>query len=277
MTTKVLKVQPVKRPPKTTLAVLRRSLPDPEQTIEKWVRVSKDEAIDIKNSRESKGRFFAPKPVTARLSVETVARWLGCSEANVRDIECAKVLRKKTKAGRLRKLVRRLTYNQAEIMANQAAINIGWLLGDNPANPFDWYGRPYTPETFKERQAELARRKQDRKFAAHLVQVNLAKGTAILAATLLRAFQDGKDDVVALRVIDTLRGLYRDVDKTGIDRNGLVGSFLAGRHKTTRPDLKPTLHAWEAHFRKMLPQRLKPKPRPAKPTAKSAKRKPARR
>jgi hypothetical protein len=66
------------------------------------------------------------------------------------------------------------------------------------------------------------------------------------------------------------------VEKAGVDRNGLVGSFLAGRHKTPRPDLKPTFDTWEAHFQKLIPQRPQPKARPAKPTGKAAKRKTAR-
>lgn len=240
---------------KTPLAALRAMLTYGEKT------------INVRDPKSGKG---VPVKQPARLTADTVAEWLGCSKQNVTDIECAKILRKKTRSGGVRKLRRQLSFGQAEILSNQTAINIGYLLGDNPANPVDWYGNPYTQKIFDDRQAELRRRKQDRKFATHLAQVNLAKGTAILAATLLRAFQDGQDDLVALRVIDTLRGLYLDVDKTGVDRNGLVGSYLAGRHKITRPDLRPTLDTWEGQFRKLLPERSQP--RAAKPTRKPAKR-----
>ena len=193
--------------------------------------------------RDSKSGLWFPQPQPARLKAETVAKWLGCSVQNVTDISCAKVVGGK---------VRRLTQVQAEVIANQTAANIGWLLGANPAKPVDWYGRPYTQAAFDDRQAELWRRKQDRKFAAHLCQVNFAKGVALLGAILLRAFQDGNDGV-ALRITDTLRGLYLESDRTGSDRNGLVGSYLAGRHKATRPDLRPTLAKWEAAFQKVLP------------------------
>jgi hypothetical protein len=202
-----------------------------------------------KSVRNSKTGDFEPDFFPAPLPVGTVAKWLDCSDENVQSIESGRV---------------NLTREKAELFSNQTATHTGWLLGRNPANPIDWYTRPYTPTAFKERQAELKRRKNDRKFAAHLVQVNFAKATAILAAILLRAFQDGKDDIVALKVTDTLRDLYFDADKTGVDRNGLVGSFMAGRHKTTRPDLKPTLDAWEAHFQKMLPKQPQPKAWPAK-------------
>ena len=214
---------------KTPLAALRAML------------VLGEKAVKV---RDSKSGLWFPQPQPARLKAETVAKWLGCSVQNVSDIECAKVV-----GGR----VRRLTQVQAEVIANQTAANIGWLLGDNPALPVDWYGRPYTQAAFDDRQAELKRRKQDRKFAAHLCQVNLAKGVGILGAILLRGFQDGNDDAVALRVMESLRGLYLEVDKSGIDRNGLVGSYLAGRHKATRPDLRPSLAKWESAFEKVLP------------------------
>jgi len=230
---------------KTPLAVLRSMLTDGE------VETSK---------RNTKTGDFERVRVPAPLSVERVAEWLGCSPQNVQSIES----RRGT-----------LTLEKAELISRQTGINIGWLAGDEPTKPpVDWGQNPYTQETFNRQQAELKRRQQDRAFAAHLVQVNLAKGTAILAATLLRAFQDGNDDVAALRVIDTLRGLYCNVDKTGTDRNGLVGSYLACRHKKNRPDLKPILDIWEAHFQNMLPQRPQPKAPPAKPTGKAAKRKP---
>ena len=219
---------------KTPLAVLRSMLTEGEKQ---------------KSVRNSKTGDFEPDMVPAPLSVGSVAKWLDCSPENIQSVESGRV---------------KLTQERAELFSNQTAAHISYLLSGNPSNPIDWYNRPYTPAAFMERQAELKRRKNDRKFAAHLVQVYLAKGTAILAATLLRAFQDGKDDVVPLRLIEALKSVYFDVDKTGIDRNGLVGSFMAGRHKTTRPDLKPTLDAWEAHFQKMLPQRSQPKARPAK-------------
>ena len=214
---------------KTPLAALRAALTLGEKTVK---------VLDAKSG------VWLPQAKPARLKAETVAQWLGCSVQNITDIECAKVV-----GGR----VRRLTQVQAEVIANQTAANIGWLLGDNPALPVDWYGRPYTQAAFDDRQAELRRRKQDRKFAAHLCQVNFAKGVAVLAAILLRAFQGGTDDLVAMRVMDTLRGLYLESDKTGADRNGLVGSYLGGRHKATRPDLRPTLAKWGAAFQKVLP------------------------
>ena len=215
---------------KTPLAALRAML------------VLGEKAVKV---RDSKSGLWFPQPQPARLKVEIVAKWLGCSVQNVTDVECAKVV-----GGR----VRRLTQVQSENIANKTAVNIGWLLSDDPTKPpVDWYNRAYSQETFNQRQAELQRRQQDRKFAAHLCQVNFAKGVAVLGAILLRAFQDGNDDGVALRVMDTLRGLYLESDKTGSDRNGLVGSFLAGRHKATRPDLRPTLAKWEAAFQKVLP------------------------
>jgi hypothetical protein len=194
--------------------------------------------------------------VPAPLTVERVAEWLNCSIGNVQGLESGRGT---------------LTWENALLFSNQTAANIAYLLSGNPGNPIDWYGNPYTQKIFEQQQVELKRRKQDRKFAAHLVQVNFAKATAIVAATLLRAFQDGKDDVVPLRLIEALKSVYFDVNKTGIDRNGLVGSFMAGHHKTTRPDLKPTLDAWEAHFQKILPQRPQAKARPAKATGKAAK------
>jgi hypothetical protein len=235
---------------KTPLAALRAMLTEEKEKTGRW---------------SNRKQEYKKKKLQVRLSADTVAKWLGCSKQNVTDIECAKVLRKKLKNGRVREIPRRLSFSQAELFSNQTAANIGYLLGNNPANPIDWYGNPYTQAAFDQRQAELKRRKQDRAFAAHLLQINLAKGTAILAAGLLRAFQEGKDDIVPLKMIEALKSVYGDVYDDPMDANGLLRSYLAGRHKTTRPDLKPILDTWQAHFQEMLAQRPQPTAQPARP------------
>lgn len=238
-----------KRLKKKTPAAVLRSLLTEEKEIE-VVRWSKRLQQEVKKK----------KKVRVRLSADTVAGWLGCSRQNVTDIECAKVLRKKLKNGQVREEIRRLRFEQAELFAKQTDADIGYLLGDNLANPIDSHGNPYRQATFDRCQARLEREKNDGEFPARMAQFKLAQGVRILAAILLRAFQDGKADVVASKVIKTLRELYLDVDKTGIDRNGLFGTRPKSMSTATRPDLKDTLDLYEAQFRKLLGKRRWPPP-----------------
>ena len=255
-----------RRKKKTPLAVLRAMLTFDEKTVKR---------------RDRKSGVWLPTKLPAPLSAGTVAEWLGCSKQNVTDIECAKVLRKKLKNGQVKKEKRRLSLEQAELFAKQTDADIGYLLGDNPANPIDNHGNPYRQETFDRCQARLKREKNDGEFPARMVQFKLAQGVRILASTLLRAFQDGKADAVTSKVIKTLRGLYLDVDKTGIDRNGLFGTRPKSISTATRPDLKDTLDLYEAQFRKLLGKRRWPPPdineMIERKLARPAKRKPARR
>ena len=214
------------------------------------------EGEEQKSVRNSKTGDFGKVMVLKPLSVHRVAEWLGDSPQNVQSIESGRG---------------KLTRENAELISNQTAANIGWLLAGNPANPVDWYNNPYTPAAFKQRQAELTQRKNDRKLAALLTQTHFAKATAMIAAILRRAFQNGKEDIGALRLIEALRPLYSGAIETRQDPNNFVASFIACRHTIIRPDLKPILDTWEAHFQKMLPQGPQPKARPAKPTGKTAK------
>lgn len=164
------------------------------------------------------------------LKAKTLAGWLDCSVWNVQTLE--------TRAS--------ITLASAELIANQTGINVGWLMGKDTKKPIDWYGRPFTQATFDERQAELRKRQSNPKLRLHRVNVDFAKCCAFAGAILLRAFQTGKEEVAAQRLLGTLREFYFDVDKSGVDPNHLVSAWMRGRHTVTRPDLGPTLAAWEA-------------------------------
>jgi hypothetical protein len=166
----------------------------------------------------------------ARLSVKDVAGWIGLSVSSVNSLESG---------GRMG-----LTRANAELIMSQTAVNYGWITGGNPKAPvIDWYGHPYTQETFDERQAELKRDASNPKMEAHKVTIDLAKGVAFLAATLLHAYQTGQGEVCARRMVDTLRQEFIAMSG-GMDHNGLVSKFIA-RHTITRPDLGRILGGWE--------------------------------
>ena len=215
---------------KTPLAVLRSMLTDGTTTRTKLIPKTK-------TLKASYQKVTVPAPLT----VKSVAKWLGCSEGNVQGIECGRT---------------KMTRENAELIAKQTDANIGYLLGDNPANPIDSNGKPYRLETFDRRQAHLKLEKNDRVSSGHMMQWKLVQGVTNLAAILLRAFQDGTEDVVFSKVMKTLRKLYLDVDKTGIDRNGLFDSAYGSISTATRPDLKDPLDRWEAHFQKMAGKQL---------------------
>ena len=105
---------------------------------------------------------------------------------------------------------------QTPAISNQTGANISYLLGDNSASPIDWYNHPYTHKLFDERQAESKRRKQDRAYAAHVVHGSFARAISMLAATVLRFFQDGKEELVSQRVFAALRSVFYDREWTAM-------------------------------------------------------------
>jgi hypothetical protein len=246
--------------------------------------------------KAQRGRMTVP----ARLKVEAVADWLGCSVANVRDIESAKVGRKLKNGERL---IRQLTPEQAEIVADQTGVNRLWLLDNDPSKPIlNWRGEPYDPKDFARRQQSLKRvalaRQQDASSFANpksigemfTQQRHLAEKFAMLAAIMLRGIERGQADIYDYKLGKALRKIYGDT-QPGEDAHEMgdlvMKACFHGNPTRTRPDVGPLLDAWEARFKEIanrksggklplvyLPQaKSLPAVRPAvsKPTGKTAK------
>jgi hypothetical protein len=229
---------------KTTLAVLRNMLTDPDKQKTVMVRDGKSDS------------HYKPKNVPARLTVETVAKWLGCSPFNVRDIESRKAGRKLQNGERL---IRELTPEQAAILAHQTAVKLRWLSNNDPSKPvINWLGKPYTQKDFDQRQAEIKSGKDN--FANPLteremiVQVNrLAEYFGMVTAILLRALERGQADLCEIKLKKALWQIYdQPNDQPARDWNDLtMTAIYHGNPTLTRPDVGPLLDAWETRFKEI--------------------------
>lgn len=279
----------VKRLPKTTLRLLRQMLPDPKKTKEKWARISKDEGREREESGERVSwcgeRAFVRKPFSTCLSVETVARWLGCSVANVRDIESAKVGRDGKK--------RRLRLEQCKILNLQTDINFDWLMDNDISKPpINSQGRPYTPNDFAQAQARLKSFSKPASLHDRVVQVNrLAEYFGMVAANWLQGLERGQADVYDYKLRKALRGAYDFHGERGAQEWQDLGlkAIFHGKIKLHRPDVGPLLDAVEARFKEIdnrksggkapleFPKPARPVTAARKPAIRKAGRKPARR
>ena len=144
-----------------------------------------------------------------------------------------------------------MTLPNAMLIASQTAVHFDWLLGDDPDRPIiDWYGNPYTQETFDARQRELGKR--DCKSEAHLAAVDFAKCCGLVGAILLLTTQRGERELGFQRIREGLVGVYHDFDKTDTDKSGLLFRYLACRPTVTRPDVRPILDTWEARMKRYI-------------------------
>jgi hypothetical protein len=246
MTTKLVNA------PKSVLAAARRELLDPaaEPTI-KWVRASKRKRSAAK-TQTIKGRFMVQKHFPARLSVERVAGWLDCSEANIRDIECAKMVKGER---------RRLTPEQAEVLSIQMGVSLKCLLDNDPSKPvIGWDGRPFSQWHFDDRQKEIARggAKPQTVRDAVCVRNSLVECCGMLAALILRGLRRGNPDIVAHKVKGAMARLYRQT-APGEGSSELVELVdMALNHdypSLTRPDVGRLFQEFDSRSTAILRER----------------------
>lgn len=233
--------------------------PDPDKEILKWVRVNHKKAAAIERDggkvQKIRGRLLAQKKFPARLSVATVARWLDCSPANVRDIESAKIVRG---------LKRQLTPEQADVLAHQTGVHRGWLLANDPAKaPVAWHGRAYSQKDFEQRQKQIASGRTSFATPQSIGDIArprrwLAEYCAFITAILLRGLRHGQADVVDYRLRAAFHRLYGEA-LPGEDRFELqdliVKAAFHGNPSLTRPDLGPLLDEWDQRYKSIIRQR----------------------
>jgi hypothetical protein len=246
---------------KTTLAVLRSRLTLGEE--EKQVRLSRADGRSREDNGETvkwaadSSHAYGPKKFPARLKAEAVAAWLGCSEANVRDIESRKVSRKLKNGERL---IRQLTEEQVAVVAYQTGVSIRWLLDNDPSKPIlNSFARPYTQKDFDQRQAEIKSGKDN--FSNPLTlrdkvaQVNrLAEWFGMVTAVLLRALERGQADIYDYKLKRALRKIYGDTwpGESPHEWNDLtMTAIYHGKITLNRPDVGPLLDAWETRFKEI--------------------------
>ena len=194
--------------------------------------------------------------VPARLPVKKVAEWLGCSEANVKDIESRKVGRKLQDGARV---IRLLTPEQAEIVAYQTGVNRRWLLDNDVSKPItNSLGKPYTQKDFEQRQAEIKSGKgsfaNPRQVGEMVEQVNrLAEGFGMVAAIVLQGLERGQADIYAYKLRRALQKVYDFKGEQGAREWQALGvkAIYGGQITATRPDLGPLLDEWEARFKEI--------------------------
>jgi len=235
---------------KTTLAVLRSMLTYGVK--EKIVRFSKAEADSMEKRgvkvkwAEDSSYAYGPKKVAARLTAQTVADWLGCSKQNVTDIECAKVLRKKLKNGRVKKFVRRLTPEQAEILQLKTGCTAAWLLGTKTTPPA-WFSQ----KTF-ERAQSLG---YPPTGGPSLLQLALKETLPLLANVLLNALDCDEVFIYKTKTRRALENILNQMpQKPRTDLYRFV-DFSSTNHKT--PDYKPLFDEFQKQALKICDRELK--------------------